>query len=79
MKKKCLVCGTKISLMLKKNIYLGGHYFGEFKLPIKPGEYKKVKTAKFGKTKFDVVKWIGKEKENYSNLKIFHQNFQFGE
>ncbi len=63
LKRNCLACGAKINLVLKNKIYTGGHYFGKFKLPIKPGEYKKIKTAKFGKSKFDVVKWTGKEKE----------------
>ena len=63
MKRNCLVCGKKINVVLQGRKYTDGHYFGKFKLPIKPGEYKKIRVAKFGKTKFDVVKWTGKEKE----------------
>lgn len=63
MKRKCLVCGREINLILHSSKYNNGHYFGKFKLPIKPGEYKKVGTVKLGRIKADVVKWTGKEKE----------------
>ena len=63
MKRNCLVCGARINVALHKRKYCGGHYFGRFKIPLKPGKYKKVGTTKIGKSKVDVVNWIGKEKE----------------
>ncbi len=54
---------TKRNVTLRSRKYAGGHYFGQFKLPIKPGEYKKIGTTKIGRIKADVVKWTGKEKE----------------
>ena len=63
MKRMCSVCGKIIHVTLQGRKYTNGHYFGKFKLPIKPGEYKKVGTAKVGRIKADVVKWTGKEKE----------------
>ncbi|MEK6888384.1 MAG: hypothetical protein AABX14_05560 [Candidatus Aenigmatarchaeota archaeon] len=63
LKRKCLVCGKSINIVVKNREYSGGNYFGEIKLPVKPGEYKKVGTTKIGRTKADVVKWTGKEKK----------------
>ena len=63
MKRKCLVCGKELNILLHDQKYSGGHYFGKFKLPLKPGKYRKIKTTKIGKITADVVKWTGKEKE----------------
>lgn len=59
----CSVCGKTINVILNGKKYTNGHYFGKFKLPLKPGKYKKVGTIKIGRSKIDVVKWTGKEKE----------------
>jgi hypothetical protein len=63
-KRKCLVCGKKLSIKVKENgAYNKGHYFGKMKFPVGKGKYKKVgRTRMLGKMS-DVVKWIGKEKE----------------
>src|SRR3989338_6738851 len=63
MERKCLVCGAKINVKRRSRTYAGCHYFGKFKLPLKPGKYKKIGNMKIGRTKADVVKWTGKEKE----------------
>ena len=62
-KRKCLVCGTKINIVLRGRIYNSGHYFGKIKLPLKPGEYKKIGSTKVGRTMVDVVKWTGKHEK----------------
>ena len=43
--------------------YQGGYFFKRFKVPIGKGEYEQTGTSKFGRRKFNVVKWTGKEKE----------------
>ncbi|MBU0662852.1 MAG: hypothetical protein ABH854_00930 [Candidatus Diapherotrites archaeon] len=65
LKRMCLVCGKKIyTTVFENGRYTNSHYFGVLKLPIEgTGEYIKTGTTKFGKTKADVVKWTGKEKE----------------
>ena len=61
--RKCLVCGKKIRVIVYKDkFYTGAHYFRKMKIPIGPGEYKKVKTTKLFGKKINVVKWVGKEK-----------------
>jgi len=62
-KRKCSICGKGISVILHGRKYDNGHYFGKIKIPVGPGEHKKIRTTKIGRHKFDVVKWTGKEKE----------------
>jgi len=62
-KRNCVVCGKAINVILLGKRYKNGHYFGKIKLPIKPGEYKKIGTTKIGKFKIGVVKWTGKHKK----------------
>lgn len=54
---------NKCNVILHGRKYTNGHYFGKFKIPLKPGEYKKTGTTKIGRSKADVVKWTGKQKE----------------
>ena len=63
--RKCLVCGKRIVITVYGDgHYRNGYYFGKLKIPIKgTGKYKKVGTTKLLKSKIDVVKWTGKEKE----------------
>ena len=60
MKRKCSLCGKSISVTLVNRRYYNGHYFGKVKIPVGKGKNKKVGTVKFGKHKYDVVKWTGK-------------------
>lgn len=62
-KRTCCICGKRINVILHNRKCTNGHYFGKFKIPIKPGKYKKVGIVKLGRTNADVVKWTGKEKE----------------
>ena len=43
--------------------YSTGHYFGEMKIPVGKGEWKKIGTTKTLEKEIDVVKWTGKKKE----------------
>ena len=62
--RKCLVCGKLLRIKLYPDRhYRGGHFFNKLKVPIGGGEYKQTGTFKFGRRKFKVVKWTGKEKE----------------
>lgn len=65
LKRKCSVCGKNIKISIdKRGRYDNAHYFGKIKIPINgTGKYKKVRTTRILKRKFDVVKWTGKEKE----------------
>lgn len=63
-KRRCVVCGAEIrSKVNEKGVYDNGHYFGEAKIPVGKGDYKKVGVFKRSNKKYDVVKWTGKEKE----------------
>lgn len=65
LKRKCVVCGKTIyTTVFRGGHYSRGHYFGTLRVPIDgTGEYKKTGSMQFGKKKFGVVKWTGKEKE----------------
>jgi len=66
LKRKCLICGKNIHIKIldKKGNYKNAYYFGKLKIPVEgTGKYKKTRTVKFMKKKYDVVKWTGKEKE----------------
>lgn len=60
--KKCLVCGKKLSIIIKnrKGHYTGGHYFGKLEL------YKRYRSTKrsfkFGRMKFGIAEGVGKPK-----------------
>lgn len=63
--RKCLVCGKKLKIRLNEDrTYVGGYYFGEIKLPIGKGNWKKVgeiDTLKPVQDRTDIVKWSGRE------------------
>lgn len=62
-KRKCSICGKKISVKLYGKKYSGAHYFGKIEVPVKgTGEYKKISTLKMGRKSYPVVKWTGKKK-----------------
>ncbi|HIH21342.1 MAG: hypothetical protein J4478_01695 [Candidatus Diapherotrites archaeon] len=64
-KRKCLVCGRKISIVVHKGgVYDKGHYFGDFEIPIEgTGRHKKAGTFRLFGKKYQLVKWTGKERK----------------
>lgn len=62
-KRKCLVCGKEINVILHGKKYTSSYYFGKFRIPVGPGEYKKMGNTTSGRIKADIVKWSGKEKD----------------
>jgi len=62
--RRCLVCGKQIRVRIYPDgHYLNGQFFKKLKVPIGQGHYKEIGKTRFGKSRFKVVKWIGKEKE----------------
>jgi hypothetical protein len=48
-RRTCLICGKTIHITFNGREYTNGHYFGEIRLPLKPGKYKKIGTTKIGR------------------------------
>ncbi|MDO8740625.1 MAG: hypothetical protein Q7J54_03590 [Candidatus Woesearchaeota archaeon] len=64
MKKRCIVCGKKLNIILNKDkTYKGGYYFGKMRVQIGKGKLVKVGTTKLLGKKIDIVKWTGKSKK----------------
>jgi hypothetical protein len=65
-KRRCVVCGKKLTIKLNDNrTYIGGQFFGKIKIPTGKAKWKKVGTSTILKPiqkRTDIVKWIGKEK-----------------
>jgi len=62
--RNCAVCNKKMKIEIKKGgNYSTGQYFGDMKLPVGEGEWKKIGVTDILGKKLDVVKWTGKEKE----------------
>ena len=64
-KRKCLVCGKKISVTVYRDRrYRNGHYFGVVAFPINgSGEYKRLRTSRLAGKRITIAKWTGKERK----------------